>query len=295
MMSDNITDYDIKLTLLNGEKKKNKRGPGYKYQFEVIVVIADSEPCHFYIVTTWKTNNQKPSYKNKPYRRRRYMRRKKKGKPCTRCNKARLEFGKYPLEISGNIYGEYGGYRCPNCGIVYFTEESSEKIKEILAGFKIKPLDPIDLVLILLYSTDRSIKGAVSFMKESFLLFKEKLWDFKVPALSPHFISYHYGPYSFDIVEAWYHLENLGFLDIEGRKSSNKETFTLTEKGKEEAKKIYNKLPKELRRELPRWRRGLDELGNDGILRDVYSKYDEYTDKSKIRNEVLLYYMHGRA
>ncbi len=84
-------------------------------------------------------------------------------------------------------------------------------------------------------------------------------------------------------------------IAIEGRRSSNKETFYLTREGGTEAKEIYDSLPEDLKKELPGWRRGLDELGNDGILKDVYSKYNEYTDKSKIKKQVLPYGMHGRA
>ena len=295
MINDNVSDIDIKETILNGEKTENYRGDGAIYQYGVIVVIADSEPCHFYVITVWKNNTKKPSYKNKPYRIRRYMRRKQKEKQCPRCGKTELMYGTYPLELSGKVYGEFDGYGCPNCGLVYFSEESSKKVREVLQSLRKPVLDPKELSLVLLYSSKEPIKGAVSFMKEAFLLFKEKLREFDVPALSPNFIPYHYGPYSFDIDEAWYDLEELGLMSIEGRRSSNKETFSLTRKGAAEAKEIYDSLPEDLKEELPKWRRGLDELGNDGILKDVYLKYREYTDKSKIKKQVLPYGMHGRA
>ena len=295
MINDHVSDVDIKETILNGEKTKNDHGGGAKYQYGVIVVVADSEPCHFYVITLWKISNKKPSYKNKPDRKRRHMKRKQKGKPCPRCGKAELTYSTYPLELSGKIYGEFDGYGCPNCGIIYFSEESSKKIREVLQSLRKPVLDPKELSLVLLYSSREPIRGAVSFMKEAFLLFKEKLQEFDVPALSPNFISYHYGPYSFDIDEAWHDLEELGLVAIEGRRSSNKETFYLTREGETEAKEIYDSLPEDLKKELPGWRRGLDELGNDGILKVVYSKYDKYTDKSKIKKHVLPYGMHGRA
>lgn len=295
MLHDHVSDIDIKETILNGEKTENYRGGGAKYQYGVTVVVADSEPCHFYVITVWKTNTKKPLYKNKPYRIRRYMRRKQKGLPCPRCGKAKLTYDTYPLEISGEVYGEFDGYGCPNCGIVFFSEESSKKVREVIQSLRKPVLDPKELSLVLLYSSKEPIRGAVSFMKEIFLLFKETLQEFDVPALSPNFISYHYGPYSFDIDEAWHDLEELGLVAIEGRRSSNKETFYLTRKGEAEAKEIYDSLPEDLKKELPGWRRGLDELGNDGILKDVYIKYPEYTDKSKIKRQVLPYGMHGRA
>lgn len=295
MMNDNISEEDVKETILNGMKRPSERRYLDIYQYEVIVVIADSEPCHFYVVTAWKTSNRKPSYKNKPYRKRRYMRRRKEGKACSRCGKAHLEYGTYPLEIAGKVHGKLEGYGCPNCHIVYYNEMSSEKIKAIIKKLDRPLIEPEELCLVLLYASKEPIKGSISFMKEAFLLFKEKLTEYKVPALSPHFFPYSYGPYSFDIVEAWYQLEATGLLTTEGRRSSSKETFYLTKKGKTEAKKIYESLPNELKKELPNWRRGLDELGNDGILKLVYSKYKEYTDKSKIKDKVLPRDMHGRA
>lgn len=295
MVNDNINEIDIKETILNGPKIVNTRGSGDKYQYNLIVVIAYNEPCHYYIITVWKINSDKPAYKNKPYRRRRYMRRQQEEKPCLRCSKAEFEYGRFPLEISGKIYGEFDGYRCPNCGILFFSEESSKKVREIVSHLKMKPLDVHELILILLYASKEPIRGAISFMKEAFLLFKEKLQEFDVPALSPNFIPYYYGPYSFDIVEAWYDLEELDILSIEGRRSSTKEIFYLTENGLAQAKRIYDSLPDNLKKELPEWRRGLDELGNDGILKDVYMKYEEFTDKSKIKKQVLPTGMHRRA
>jgi len=295
MLVDNISEADVKETILNGTVTENVRGGGNKYQFEVVVVIADREPCHFYVITVWRINKKRPEDKEKSYRRRKFMKRKQKGKTCPRCAKAELVRGNYPLELSGKRYGEFEGYGCPNCGIVFFTEESSRRIREILKGLPRRPLEPAELLLVLLYSTGEPIRGAVSFMKEAFLLFKEKLQQFGVPALSPHFISYHYGPYSFDVVESWHELKRQGLISINGRRTTNKETFSLTERGRQEAKRIYDSLPEPLKKELPEWRRGLDELGNDGILKDVYKKYPEYTDRSKIKKNVLLEGMHGRA
>ena len=223
------------------------------------------------------------------------MRRRQEGKSCPRCARAELVSGLYPLEVTEEVRGSFSGYGCPNCGIVFFVEEAAREIKQILEKADATPLDPRELSLLLLYASKEPIRGAVSFMKEAFLLFKEKLKEFRVPALSPHFIPYYYGPYSFDIVESWLDLEELGLITREGRPSTNKETFRLTKRGWEEAKRLFDSLPEELKRELPEWRRGLDELGNDGILRDVYLKYPEYTDKSKIKKDVLPRGMQRRA
>jgi hypothetical protein len=118
--------------------------------------------------------------------------------------------------------------------MVYFSEKSLPKIREILKGFSIRPLDPTELILVLLCSSKRPVKGAISLMKASFLLFKEKLREFNVPAISPNFIPYYYGPYSFDIDQSLYSLERQGLIIIKGKRSSDKESFILTEKGKME-------------------------------------------------------------
>jgi len=54
-------------------------------------------------------------------------------------------------------------------------------------------------------------------------------------------------------------------------------------------------LPPELRNNLYEWRRGLDELGRDGILKVVYLDYPDFRVKSKIVNEVLPNWAHRRG
>jgi len=72
------------------------------------------------------------------YRRRIYMGLRHEEKPCFRCSKAEFEYGKFPLEISGKKYGEFDGYGCPNCGILFFTEESSKQIRAIISHLQMK-------------------------------------------------------------------------------------------------------------------------------------------------------------
>jgi len=295
MVIDHITEDDVKETLIKGTKTRNDQGAGDIFNYGVIFVIADNEPCHFYVITTFKQDSKKNSYKDKAYRKRRYMKRKQEAMPCSRCGKDELGYGTYPLEVSGKILGKFNGYQCPNCGLTFYSEEDSRKIRLLFEKMRAEPMSPAELSLILLAATNKPIRGAISFMKEAFLLFKEKLKEYDVPAISPQFIPYHYGPYSFDLVDAWRILEEEGYIKIEGTKASNKESFILTPKGRKVAEKILHQLPDALRKELPSWRRGLDELGNDGILKDVYIKYTDYTDRSKIKNKVLPSGMRGRA
>lgn len=284
---------DIRETIIGGERRNNNKGAGFIYTKGVIEVVAKWKPCHCHVITIYNKSKNNNSTKTKSQRRNKHMERDKE-KTCPRCEKADLIFESQPIEISGEAIGDFPGLGCPNCRYVCFDERTTTEIKNIISKLDICPIDPMNLVLLLLYSYEGPICGAISFMKEAFLLVQEKFNEFKIPALQPKFIPYYYGPYSFDIVESWYNLEELGLIRIEGKRSSPKECFWLTEDGREEAKEIFESLPEELQRELPAWRKGLDQLGND-ILKDVYLRYPEYLDRSRIKDEVLPKRMHRRA
>ena len=295
MIDDYINIDDVENTIINGKKTKNHRNSGWKYRLGLFEVIVDWIKCHCIVITAynWKDGNR-TSPEDKPHRRERYMR-KDLDLICPRCHKAELELGDHPFEVSDKVIGEYAGLKCPNCQLVCFDKTSYALIMENLKRSKIHPLNSHELCLLLLYATDKPIQGATIFMKEVFLLVKEKLREFDIPAISPHFISYHYGPYSFDIDEAWRTLDELGLIQIQGKKSSKNESFYLTKEGAERAKQVFDSLPEDLQRGLYDWRRGLDELGRDGILKVVYQDYDYYTDKSKIKDKVLPNWTHGKA
>ena len=295
MVADNISETEVKEVIRDGARTRNTRGPGYMYNRGTVTVVAESEPCHHFIVTTFRDDPHRPSIKDKSYRRRRHSRRGQKGMQCSRCGKAQLSHGSYPLNVSGREAGVFEGYQCPNCLLTFYSEESSRRIREIVSGLEARPLTPGELSLMLLAATDQPVRGAISFMKEAFLLVMEVLPRFDVPVIPPRFIPFHYGPYSFDLVDAWDQLEEEGLMVRTGRSSTNKETFHLTPEGLRTAGSLMASLPAALRERLPVWRRGLDELGNDGILKDVYIKYPQYTDRSKIKELVLPRGMRRRA
>lgn len=284
---------EVREIIINGERRNNDRGRGYIYRKGVIEVVVRWKRCHCHVTTIYNKNKHNNSNQDKNGRIKKYMERDRE-KTCPRCEKADLEFGPKAIEVSGEVIGEFQGLECPNCKYICFDEKTSKEIRILIKNHEICPITPEDISLILLYALDSPINGAIVFMKEAFLLFEEKLKEFKVPTLSPKFISYHYGPYSFDIDESWNNLEQFGLIEITGKRSTPKEIFSLTSEGKEEAKKIFESLPKALQEELPRWRKGFDQLQN-GILKDVYLKYPQYTDKSKIKDRVLPKRMHGRA
>lgn len=294
-MSDYLSEDIVRDVIVSGTQLDNDDGDGDKYQKGCITVIADNKPCHFNVITAWNEEGNNHSIKDKNYRRNRYERRKKRKEFCSRCEKGILEPGMYPFEVSGKVLGMFEGFGCPNCGMVYFSENSTPRIREILKGFDTRPLDPTELLLVLLGSSKRPVKGAISLMKASFLLFKEELGEFNIPVMSPNYFPYYYGPYSFDIDQAVYSLEKQGLITTQGKRTSDKERFTLTDEGKEEANEIYESLPKDLEEYLHSWRRGIDEMGNDGILKDVYNKYRSYTVESKIKDKVLPNWARKRA
>lgn len=294
MVRDQLGSEDIRDTIINGDKNKNHRGPGYIYKKGVIDVIATWKTCHCTVVTAYNENHSSNSSKDKSWRRKKYMDRRNE-KTCPRCGKADLEFGHIPLEISDIVIGDFPGLRCPNCKFTCFDEETSKIIRDVIRCSGILPLTSEEQCLLLLFASNKPIRGATIFMKEAFLLFKEKLNEFKIPAVSPNFISHYYGPYSFDIEEAWQNLEALGLIEVIGKKSSRGETFYLTEEGTKRAKQILESLPHEIHNNLYEWRRGLDELGREGILKVVYQDYPQYLEKSRIKNKILPNWAHRRA
>lgn len=145
-----------------------------------------------------------------------------------------------------------------------------------------------DLILLILYAQKcRPVQSRIMLFKEIFLLYKEILEKYNGPLIiqNPKFFGYKYGPYSYEIAEALKQLYWTGIINIEGKRNTRREIFELTDKGLKEAKKIFDKLPSELQEEIVKMRIGWDQLGIDGILRYVYAKYPEYTDKSEIKDK----------
>jgi hypothetical protein len=74
----------------------------------------------------------------------------------------------------------------------------------------------------------------------------------------------------------------LGLVDIIGKKNTTKEEFWITDKGTKKIHDKYSKLPTEISSSLRKWRKGLDQLGTNGILKYVYDYYPQFKTKSKI-------------
>lgn len=144
-----------------------------------------------------------------------------------------------------------------------------------------------ELILALFYAQDKEIRGMILLMKEIFLMQMEFAKEENIKLQEAEFISYKYGPYSIDVDKIVDAMEDYGLIISVGRKSTNKEIFYLTLEGKERAKEAFEKLNQHQKEKLKALRKGWDQLGVKGILRLVYTKYPNYTDKSEIIKNVL--------
>ncbi len=162
-----------------------------------------------------------------------------------------------------------------------------ENLKELLKYLKSLDLTIEDIVILLLGITEDNapIYGRTLLVKEVFLTIKEVIEKYAIKYQDPKFISYKYGPYSFNLIDAIESMAMRGYIIRSGRKGTKKESFSLSEKGKERYMQIKDgikaKWP-QLIDELKEKRRGWDELGTDGILKYVYQNYPEYLDRSTI-------------
>lgn len=141
-----------------------------------------------------------------------------------------------------------------------------------------------DWVLLLLYAGHEYIAGITHYQKMLFLIFYEFAPEFEIPSENPGFYGYKYGPYSDRIDAAIEFLIQHGYIRAEGRKSSSKERFYITEKGKEKGQKIFNKLSKEQQLALEQFRKFWDQKTTKAICKYIYAKpeYEKFLDKSLI-------------
>jgi len=160
--------------------------------------------------------------------------------------------------------------------------------KEIISKTKkdVRSLSAEDLIFVLFYSQkENPIYGRTMLTKQMFLLVNEILSETSIKFQDVKFVPYSYGPYSFYLMDTINHLNFSGDLIIDGRKNSSKESFILTARGIDNAKKVYDSLPKNIRDIISNKRIGWDQLGTKGILRYVYNYYPAFKQNSKIKNK----------
>ena len=146
-----------------------------------------------------------------------------------------------------------------------------------------------DWVLLLLYAGHEYIAGITHYQKMLFLIFYEFAPKLEIPTENPGFYGYKYGPYSDRIDAAIELLIQYDYIRAEGRKSSSKERFYVTDKGKKKGKKIFNKLSKKQQQALIGFRKFWDQKTTKAICKYVYSKpeYEKFLDKSLILSELF--------
>jgi hypothetical protein len=172
--------------------------------------------------------------------------------------------------------------RLPDHSCLYSVEEFKKKLSS--STINTDQLLLSDIILILLAAhDDKPIYGRTMFMKQIFLFTEEILKKEKIEVQRPNFIPYIFGPYSFTVMETIDGLKYSGNIIIQGKKNSRKENFSLSDKARKKAKKLFAKLPKEIKKTIREKRIGWDQLGNDGILRYVYLNYPDYKEKSMLK------------
>ncbi len=146
-----------------------------------------------------------------------------------------------------------------------------------------------DWILLLLYAGHEYIAGITHYQKMLFLIFYEFAPKFNIPSENPGFYGYKYGPYSDRIDAAIEFLIQEGYIRVEGRKSSSKERFYITDKGRVKGEKIFGKLSEKQQQELIKFRKFWDQKTTKAILKYVYSKpqYKKFLNKSLILSELF--------
>jgi len=140
-------------------------------------------------------------------------------------------------------------------------------------------------ILVLMYSRkDKPIRGKLMLVKQMFLLTKEI-----VPKLNEKlkFYPYDYGPYSTVLARTLNELiKQKKIIHKIIKEGYLREEFELTEKGREEGKRVFSKVPTEIQDRVINLRKSTDQLGYTGIVRYVYSKYPEYKVFSQIEDMI---------
>lgn len=185
-----------------------------------------------------------------------------------------------------------------------------------------------DILLLLLYSPSASksvnepIVGRTRLVKMLFLFKKEVMQHFRAGTDINednfyNFFSWNFGPFSVDVYDDLTFFILRGFIEsspaeeeslpeaaaeweewitLSGAESMaeelqeyQEEEFRLTEKGKDFAATLYERLSNEQKSLLKAFKRRICEAPLRAILRYVYTTYPDYTKQSQIKEHVLGY------
>ncbi|MDH7509379.1 MAG: hypothetical protein QHH00_08345 [Methanomassiliicoccales archaeon] len=162
---------------------------------------------------------------------------------------------------------------------------SYEEAKEVYKNLAVPKIMADEAILLLLASTRKPIFGRTVMIKELFLLQEEVLKKHFRTVDDMRFVPYRYGPYSFRVAQLLEEMESIRLIERRGRKGTNDEKFSISERGMQHFSRIINKMPPEVLEEIRARRMGWDELGRDGLLRYVYQHYPEYKERSELKEK----------
>lgn len=148
------------------------------------------------------------------------------------------------------------------------------------------PIKRTDIVLLLLYGDNGyPIDGNTRFEKLIFLTQKEIIDKWEIIMSSPfNYQSDRFGPMATEMYDEIVYLKENGMLEEIG-----KNHYKITEKGKRFVEKVLinNRIPQKIVDAIDAKKRAYDRTELISLLRYVYEKYPDYTEKSEIRDKVL--------
>ncbi len=177
---------------------------------------------------------------------------------------------------------------CKTCHLVRFPGLELQKIQDYSKEHLFISVE--DWALLLLYAGHEYIAGITHYQKILFLVFYELAPKQNIPTENPGFYGYKYGPYSDRIDEAIDFLIQQKYIGARGgRKSSSKEQFYITPKGKKKGRMLFNKLSEEQKKVLKEFRKHWDQKTTKSLCKYIYSKpeYKKFLDKSVILDNLF--------
>jgi hypothetical protein len=182
---------------------------------------------------------------------------------------------------------EYYYMICSDCHSVKFPGVELQKLQDYAKKNTFMFVQ--DWVLLLLYAGHEYIAGITHYQKMLFLIYKEFIPNYDIPSENPGFYGYKYGPFSARIDEAIDFLIEYGYINTKGRKSTSKELFMITDKGKQRGQEIFKRLDINQQESVREFRKHWDQKTTNAILKYVYSQpsYANYLDKSRILGDLF--------
>lgn len=154
-----------------------------------------------------------------------------------------------------------------------------------------------ELVLALMHSSNGMISGALYLQKIAFLVAYEDEEQTSEIRQKLGFKPLNFGPYSQVVRNAMDRLisERKVVTKRDSTDKYNKETFFLTEDGVMTARLLDRSLDAWTRNYIERLCSAAKQLGYAGLLRYVYRKYESFTSKSEIVDDVIESYDQYRS